>query len=35
MDSYYLVLLGQQTGFNLIYKLGALLKESYCKEYET
>lgn len=35
MDSYYLVLLVQQTGFNLIYKLGALLQESYCKEYET
>lgn len=35
MDSYCLVLLVQQTGFNLIYKIGALLQESYCKEYET
>ncbi len=35
MDSYCLVLLGRQTGFNLIYQLGALLQESYCKEYET
>ena len=26
MDSYCLVLLGQQTGFNLIYKLGAHLQ---------
>ena len=35
MDSYCLVLLGRQPGFNLIYKLGVLLQESYCKEYET
>ncbi len=35
MDSYCLVLLVQQTVFNLIYKIGALLQESYCKEYET